>query len=99
MFKTQALQAQVVESVKSLFRDIRNMRNYIVLSDDLKKNHPKLFEMIQKLYYESWMVCENTKRVDRRLRTLQQNVSKRNCKGCLSIAYHCNEKHCPQRGW
>ena len=62
-------------NVKSLFRDTRNMRNYIVLSDDLKKNHPKLFEMVQKLDYESWRVCENTKRVDRRLRTLQQKVS------------------------
>ena len=64
-------------NVKSLFRDIRNMRNYIVLSDDLKKNHPKLFEMVHKLDYESWRVRENTKRVDRRLRTLQQKVSKR----------------------
>ena len=88
MFKTQALQAQVVEPVRSLFRDIRNMRNYIVLSDDLKKNHPKLFEMVQKVDDESWRVCENTKRVDRRLRTPQQNVS-------TKIA----EKHCPQRGW
>ena len=74
---SNAFQTQVAQPMKALFAEMRNMRNYIVVSGDLSEKHPKLVEMAQKVDDESWRLLENTKRVDRRLRTQQQKVSKK----------------------
>jgi len=95
----KALQTQVVEPSKVLFREIRSMRNHIALCNDLQENHPKLVEMVKKIDDEGWEMVENTRRVDRRFRTLQQKVTKKMAVVARPPAPHRNEKHCPQRGW
>ena len=70
-------QEEVAEPLKSIFASIRNVRDYVVTSSDIKQNHPRLSEQLATIDDKIWKAVNRTKHVSRRLRTQVEKVRKK----------------------
>ena len=59
-----AFDAQIAKPMKVCFGEIQCMRNYIVCAGDLRKDHPKLIEMVQKIDGDCWKLVESSSVLD-----------------------------------
>ena len=67
----------VAQTAQALFREVRGLRNYLVLSGELQEKHPQLVERASKIDDELWNLVGNTKRVGRRFQTQLRKVTDR----------------------
>ena len=70
-------QKDVLQPLKTIFANTRNIHNYVVTSSDLQQNHPDLVDKLRRMDDETWKVLNQTKTVDRRFRTQLEKVNKK----------------------
>ena len=67
----------VVQPLRSVFADIRSVRNYVASSTDLQTQHGGLGESLRKIDDTMWKVVSDTKQIGRRFKCQVTKVKKK----------------------
>ena len=73
-------QQEILQPIKAMFANTREVRNYVVTSSEIQQNHPDLVDKVRSMDDEAWKILSQTKIIDRRFRTQVEKVKKKTAK-------------------